>query len=358
MSNDIFLIGEVGFDITLDTIIEQIKKTNQEEPLNVHIHSGGGQVYDGLAIYNHLKTLPQGVNTISSGLVASIASIIFLSGDRKTRTINKLDSFLIHLPSGGAFGNAEDLEKHAEELRDIEEKMSGIYAAETDLTVKEAIELMKEDKMLDVEFLKKKGIVAEIIEFKAVAKYDHKTKIDMSEKLTKKEVEGMFDTFGDKLKAFFKSNGKASNKIVQDANGIEIEFINLSETDTPKIGDEARIEGAKIKDDKDYVMPSGETFKFENSKLSVVVEAKDEVEALKAELQTEKDLVATLTTEKEELEKDLQKKEKSVKSINDDYTKLKSEITSKFEHDGKVKNDNDGGKPKERRLFKEGREEK
>ena len=159
MSNEIFLIGEVGFDITLETVIAQVKKSNQEEPLNVHIHSGGGQVFDGLAIYNYLKTLPQQVNTLSSGLVASIASIIFLAGDRKTRTINKLDNFLIHLPSGGAFGNAEDLEKGAEQLRDIEQKMVGIYVAETDLTAKEALALMKEDKMLDVEFLLEKGVV-------------------------------------------------------------------------------------------------------------------------------------------------------------------------------------------------------
>ena len=357
MSNDIFLNGEVGLDITLDTLIEQIKKTNQEDPLNVHINSSGGQVYDGLAIYNHLKTLPQQVNTISGSLVASIASIFFLAGDRKTRKIHKTDGFLIHLPSGGAFGNAEDLEKTAEELRDIELKLAGIYAAETDLTVDEAMNLMKEDKMLDVEFLKEKGIVAEIIEFKAVAKYDNK-QIDMSEKLTKKEVEGMFDKFGDKLKAFFKSNGKASNKIVQDANGVEIEFINLSETDTPKIGDEARIEGAKIKDDKDYVMPSGETFKFENSKLSEVVEAKDEVEALKAELQTEKDLVKTLTTKKEDLEKKLTEKETAFTSISDDFKELKATVTSSFEHGKKVDNTKDDNQPKERRLFKVGREEK
>ena len=352
MSNDIFLIGEVGFDITLESILEQIKETNQEEPLNVHIHSGGGQVYDGLAIYNHLKTLPQGVNTISSGLIASIASIIFLSGDRKTRTINKTDSFLIHLPSGGDWGTADDLEKTVEHLRDLEDKLAGIYAAETDLTIKESMDLMKEDKMLDVEFLKEKGIVAEIIEFKAVAKYD-KQKKDMSEQLTKTQVEKMFEKFGNKLKTFF----NASNKIVQDANGVEIEFINLSETDTPKIGDEARIEGAKIKDDIDYVMPSGETFKFENSKLSKVVEAK-EVEALKAELQTEKDLVKTLTTEKEDLEKKITEKETAFTSISNDFKELKATVTSSFEHGKKVDKDGDGNEFKERRLFKPGREEK
>ena len=355
MSNDIFLIGEVGFEITLDSILEQIKKTNQEEPLNVHIHSGGGQVYDGLAIYNHLKTLPQGVNTFSSGLIASIASIIFLAGDRKTRTINKLDNFLIHLPSGGDWGTAEDLEKTAEHLRDLEEKMAGIYTAETDLTVKEAMDLMKEDKMLDVEFLKEKGIVAEIIEFKAVAKYDHKQKIDMSEQLTKKELTKELDSFWAKLKKIVNPKNNASNKIVQDANGVEIEFINLSETDTPKVDEEARIENAKASGD--YVMPSGETYKFENGILTEIVEAEDEVEVLTAEVQTQKDLVKTLTTEKKDLDKKLKEKETAFTSISDDFKKLKASVTSAFEHNGTIDLKEDGT-PKERQLFKAGREEK
>ena len=129
MNNDLYLIGEVGWEITLDSVINQVRETNQDEPLNVHIHSQGGQVYDGLAIYNYLKSLPQQVNTISSGLVASIASVIFLAGDKETRKINNLDSFLIHLPSGGSWGNAQDLEKTATELRDIEEKL--VYSAYT-----------------------------------------------------------------------------------------------------------------------------------------------------------------------------------------------------------------------------------
>lgn len=349
MDNDIFLIGEIGWEVTLDTVLDQIKKSNQEEPLNVHIHSGGGQVYDGLAIYNHLKSLPQGVNTFSSGLVASIASIIFLAGDSKTRKINKLDSFLIHLPSGGNFGNAEDLEKTAEELRDIEDKLAGIYAAETDLTIKEAMELMKEDKMLDVDFLLEKGIVSEIIEFKAVAKYDNKNKKNMDDQLTKKDITKVFTDFYNK---HLKPLVNASNKVVQDANGVEIEFINLSENDTPKKDDEATIENAKASGD--YVMPSGETYKFENGKLTEIVEADD----LAAKLEASEGLVATLKSEKEDLEGQLTKKDGDFDTIDAAFTKLKAEITSKFDHDGKVVIPEGGTKPTERTLFKKGREEK
>ena len=77
MNNDIYLIGEVGWEITLQSVIDLVEKTDKTKPLNVHIHSQGGGVYDGLAVYNYLKGLDQEVHTYSAGLVASIASIIF-----------------------------------------------------------------------------------------------------------------------------------------------------------------------------------------------------------------------------------------------------------------------------------------
>ena len=354
MNNDIYLIGEVGWDITLETVLEQIKQSDPNEPLNVHIHSVGGQVYDGLAIYNVFKALPQKVNTISSGLVASIASIIFLAGDRKTRVINRTDSFLIHLPSGGSFGNAEDLERTAEELRNIESKIADICAAETDLTVDEAMDLMKEDKMIDVDFLLEKGFVNEIIEFKAVAKFD-KNK-DMSEQLTKKELTSQLDTFWAKLKDFVnpKKETASTNKIVQDATGLEIEFINLSEADEVTTEQEARIDNAKASGD--YVMPSGEIYKFENGILTTIEESKDESEELKNEITTLEGIVATLESDKVELETQNTNLESNFEILNNDFTALKKTVESNFNHDSKVDKPEESNKSESTSIFKEGRE--
>ena len=270
MGNDIFLIGEVGYDITLQTVIDAVAKTDASQPLNVHIHSGGGSVYDGLAIYNYLKNLEQEVNTMSSGLVASIASVIFLAGKKETRKLNRTDSFLIQLPMGFDGGNASDLEKTARELRDIESKMADIYVSETNLTKDEAIALMKDDEMLNVDFLKEKGFVSEIVEFKAIANLINNKSKQMSEQLSKKDAESMFDKFEKTLKAIF---GKTvpKNKLVQDASGTEINFTELDEDATPSVGDVATVDDSAA--NGDYTMPNGDVFTFVDGTLDVVVDA-------------------------------------------------------------------------------------
>jgi ATP-dependent Clp protease, protease subunit len=348
MTNDIYLIGEIGYDVTLQSVINQVDNSDKTLPLNVHIHSQGGGVYDGLAIYNYLKALPQGVNTSSSGLVASIASIIFLAGKKESRSINATDNFLIHLPSAMNWGNAKDLEKTAKELRDIEDKLSTIYENETTLTKDEALELMKKDEFLNVEFLKEKGFVNEIIEFKAVAKFGN-TENNMSENLTKKEAENLFEKFGNKLKEIFNPENEAlSNKIVQDATGTEIDFLDLKQEDAIIEGVKAKVEGKNA--DGDYLLPNGDKYTFENGVLKNIVEAEVlEVENLKNELTEVKNLVETKDAEILELTNKLKEKESDFEVIKNEFTELKNTVTSNFEHQDTVE------LPKKEEIKKESR---
>lgn len=349
--NDLYLIGQVGNEITLSDLIEKVENSDKEQPLNINIHSQGGSVYEGLAIYNYLKSLKQEVNTSSSGLVASIASIFFLSG--KNRTINNTDNFLIHLPSSLSMGNAKDLEKTAKELRNIEDKLSTIYENETNLTKDEALELMKKDEFLDVDFLKEKGFVNEVIEFKAVAEYN-KFNNDMSEQLTKTEALGWFEKLENLL-----TNKKTpketapDNKIVQDANGVEIDFYNLEPTDEITKDAEAKIDGKKATGD--YTMPNGQLFKFENgilTSMSEVVEPNAELTALQAKFD---DLQVTFDekeTEVTNLKTELETKETLVADIQNEMTELKNTVTSKFEHEDKVEIKKEETKSDSRTNFK------
>jgi ATP-dependent protease ClpP protease subunit len=330
--NEIYLIGEVGYEITLENTIQKVNQTDKSKPLKVNIHSQGGSVYEGLAIYNYLKQLPQEVNTNSSGLVASIASIIFLAGQK--RVINRTDSFLIHLPMALSGGNAKDLEKTAKELRDIEDKLSTIYEDETDLTKKEALNLMKKDEFLNPDFLVQNGFVNEIIEFVAVAKLDNK--YNMSEQLTKKDAENLFEKFGNKLKEYFNPE-KPDNKIVQDANGVEIEFVNLSDSDKPQEGNEAFIENKKASGE--YTMPNGEIWNFENGKLQSV-KVKEESDVLVAKLENnlkiKNELLETKESELNELRSKLETEQTNFKQLESDFVNFKKDITSKFEFEEKT----------------------
>lgn len=339
MKNDIYLIGEIGYEVNLNTVIEAVASSDKSKPLNVHIHSIGGCVYDGLAIYNYLKGLEQEVNTHSSGLVASIASIIFLAGAKATRNISTTDSFLIHLPMNFGGGNAEDFEKTAKQLRKIENQLADIYALETDLTKEEALELMKRDEMLDVNFLKEKGFVSNIIEFKAVATLtNNNNKNDMADKsVTKDEVEGMFTKFFNK---FFPS--KPTNKIVSDANGVEIDFTELEADASPAVNDTATVDGANA--EGEYVMPSGETYKFEAGVLTEIVEAEgdddgdgdeDEMAALKAknaDLEAQLAAANALTAKNEKKITKLKTRETEIEAS---MTALKDSLGSEFTYNDK-----------------------
>ena len=335
MANDIYLIGEVGYEVTLQNVIEAVKKSDQTKPLNVNIHSGGGSVYDGLAIYNYLKGLEQEVNTISTGLVASISSIIFLAGQKETRKMNRIDNFLIHLPMGFAGGNAKDLEKTAKEMREIENKLSEIYAKETELSKDEALELMKKDEMLDVDFLKEKGFVNEIVEFKAVANFNNR---EMNNNLTKEEAQGMFAKFEQKLKAFFKP--EIVNKLVQDVNGVEINFTDLAEDEEVVIGKPATVDGAPA--NGEYIMPSEETYVFVDGSLTEINEVEQEEEEEEEEdIDALKQRIAELEAEKTDFENKFDE-------LSKDFTELKNGITSDFQEQKRKKKED--GEPKNRTL--------
>lgn len=354
--NDIYLIGEVGYDITLQNVIDKVKASDESLPLTVNIHSQGGGVYEGLAIYNYLKQLDQVVHTKSSGLVASIASIIFLAGVKETRSINKTDSFLVHLPSGGSWGNAEDLEKTADELRDIEQKLANIYAIETSLTKHQAMKLMGEDNMLEVEFLLEKGFVNEVIELKAVAILDNKQTETMSkEQLTKEGAESLLEKFFNK---FFPKNDSVENKVIQDANGKSINFTNLDVNDEINLEDVATIDEKKA--EGDFTLPNGSVYTFTDGKLTDIKEA-DETEEEKLQTQND-DLKNQLETAASEIvvkdaeiitkDTEILELTNKVDEMKNEFTTLKDTITSNFEYSDKKKKKEDSA-TNVRTIFKE-----
>ena len=357
MKNDIYIIGEIGSEVTLKTVIDMVEASDQAEPLNVFIHSGGGGVYDGLAIYNYLKALPQQVNTKSSGLVASIASIIFLAGNKETRSINSTDNFLIHLPMGFAGGNATDLEKTSKELRDIENKLSDIYVNETDLTKEEALDLMNKDEMLNVDFLKEKGFVNTIVKFQAVANLIKN--VNMSEQLTKADAESLFEKFGNKLKDFFNPKENAPvNKIVQDANGTEIDFPDVADDLDPVVGDKAQVDGKPA--DGEYVMPNGQKYAFAGGTLETIEEAEEETEeetpseteALQAEIDALKEQLAASNTLAEEKEVATAGLTEKLEAIKTEFSELKNTITSNFDFENKTEQPKEKEEVKSRSNFK------
>lgn len=122
---DIWIYSEIGgFDVNAKSFIDELKEVKGKD-LNVHINSLGGSVFDGLAIYNALKSHKGNVTTIVEGIAASIASVIAMAGD--TIEMSKNSLFMIHNPFTMAGGNAAELRKTANVLDKIRDEIADIY---------------------------------------------------------------------------------------------------------------------------------------------------------------------------------------------------------------------------------------
>lgn len=111
--------------------------------LNIRVNSPGGDVFDGIAIYNRLKQFKGKKTVYIDGLAASIASIIALAGDEIVMGEGAL--YMIHLPWTWAMGDRQALDNTINRLMDVEEQMLGIYAKKTGMDRSE-IRTMLEDE--------------------------------------------------------------------------------------------------------------------------------------------------------------------------------------------------------------------
>ncbi|MEA4876020.1 head maturation protease, ClpP-related [Anaerorhabdus sp.] len=108
--------------------------------LLVRINSYGGEVGEGLAIYNLLKDYKGNVTTQVEGFACSIASVIFMAG--KERVMNKSSLLMVHNAWTGCYGNANDFEKMADDLRKINEPILQAYITNSALTKEEVQDLL------------------------------------------------------------------------------------------------------------------------------------------------------------------------------------------------------------------------
>ena len=122
--SDLMIYGEIGWDVSASSVVSEIRNAAPGN-LNVRINTPGGSVFEGLAIATHLKARGE-VTTMIDALAASMGSIIFLAGSRRIMAPGTL--LMIHNPSSGAWGEADDLRKEAGVLDVIANEMAKLYA--------------------------------------------------------------------------------------------------------------------------------------------------------------------------------------------------------------------------------------
>ena len=127
-------------DVSSANLSKQLEAMNDVDEINVYIKSYGGEVAEGIAIYNALRRNKAKVRTICDGFACSIASVIFMAGDE--RVMNEASMLMIHNAWTCAEGNAAQLRKLAEDLEKITQLSVEAYKAHSSLTEEEITALM------------------------------------------------------------------------------------------------------------------------------------------------------------------------------------------------------------------------
>ena len=161
-----WMTGEriAGQYIAADEFLEDLENVKDKSNITVHINSGGGDLYAGLAIYNRLKSLSGYVTTINDGLAASAASLIFQAGD--TRKMNAGSNLMAHGVGGFLFDfyTVEDLEKLVAQFKAHNKAIVNVYAEAMGTSYNEAKNLIKSETWLTGKEAIDKGLADELIE--------------------------------------------------------------------------------------------------------------------------------------------------------------------------------------------------
>ena len=168
---DIYIFDEIGtYGVTAQDFISEIKGL-KDMPINLRINSLGGDVFDGMAMYNVIKRREAKTTVYIEGIAASIATIIALGADEVIMAENSL--FMIHNAWGGTSGEAKDMRKTAETLDKITSELTDIYVKKTGLSYDALAEMMDEETWLNAEEAFRLGFIDTISDsIKVAAKYD------------------------------------------------------------------------------------------------------------------------------------------------------------------------------------------
>jgi len=153
-SAEILLYGPIGKDfwtgegMTAKDFDDALKALGEVDSITLRINSPGGDVFDGLAIHNMIKTHPAKVAVQVDGIAASAASFVAMAGDSITIPDNAF--MLIHSPRGGVMGTSEEMLAMAADLDRMNAVFADTYAARTGgkMDAEKCKALMKEDRLM------------------------------------------------------------------------------------------------------------------------------------------------------------------------------------------------------------------
>jgi ATP-dependent Clp protease protease subunit len=161
----VMLCDEVN-DASASLVVAQLLYLEGQDPekdIQLYINSPGGSVSAGLAIYDTMQYIKCDVSTICMGLAASMGAFLLAGGAKGKRMALPHSEIMIHQPSGGAKGQATDVQIHAEQMLRIKKQLNEMLAENTGRTLEEIQRDTERDHFMSAEESKEYGLIDKVI---------------------------------------------------------------------------------------------------------------------------------------------------------------------------------------------------
>jgi len=162
----IFLVGPVN-DQTANLVVAQmlfLESENPDKDMFLYINSPGGSVSAGLSIYDTMQFVKPDVSTMCMGMAASMGAFLLAAGAKGKRIALPNSRIMIHQPSGGAQGQASDIEIQAREILKLRESLNRILSERTGQSIEKIRNDSERDYFMSGQEAKDYGLIDQVLE--------------------------------------------------------------------------------------------------------------------------------------------------------------------------------------------------
>lgn len=163
----IIFLGEEVNDVTAGLVVSQLLFLESEDPdkdINLYINSPGGSVTAGMAIYDTMQYVKCDVSTMCMGMAASMGAFLLSGGTKGKRLALPNAEIMIHQPSGGAQGQATEIEIAAEHILRTKKKLNTILSENTGQTYETIVKDTERDNWLTAQEALEYGLIDKVME--------------------------------------------------------------------------------------------------------------------------------------------------------------------------------------------------
>ena len=161
----IFIVGPIE-DHMANLVVAQLlflESENPDKDIHLYINSPGGSVTAGLSIYDTMQFIKPDVSTMCVGQAASMGAFLLAGGTAGKRYALPNSRIMIHQPSGGAHGQASDIDIHAREILIIRERLNKLLAEHTGQSIETVARDTERDNFMNPERAREYGLIDEVL---------------------------------------------------------------------------------------------------------------------------------------------------------------------------------------------------